>query len=60
MIYLDDLFIMGQDKELTRYQSWAAIDLLMALGILINFKKSVVEPCQEFEYLGFLINSVRK
>ena len=60
VIYLDDLFIMGQDQEETRWQTWAAIDLLEALGFLVNFKKSVVGPAQVIEYLGFLIDSTRK
>ena len=34
--------------------------MLEALGFLVNFKKSVVRPSQEIEYLGFLINSVQK
>ena len=44
----------------TLLQTWAAIDLLEALGFLVSFKKSVVKPSQAMEYLGFLINSIWK
>ena len=47
VIYLDDILIMNQDKELARQQTWAAIDLLESLGFLVNYNKSVLDPVQE-------------
>ena len=67
MIYPDNLFIMGQDGgggggggRGTLRQTWAAINLLEALGFLVSFKKSVVKPSQVIKYLRFLIDSIRK
>ena len=33
--------------------------LLSKLGFVIHQKKSVFNPCQEIEYLGFAINSIK-
>ena len=42
VIYLDDLLIMNQDKGLAHQQTWAAIDLLEALGFEV---KSYISVC---------------
>ena len=57
VIYLDDILIMNEDKELARQMTWAAIDLLESLGFLVNHQKSVLEPTQELTFLGFVLDS---
>ena len=54
MIYLDDILIMHQNKDVL------VIDLLESLGFLVNFKKSAIHPCQEITFLGFVLDSMQK
>ena len=37
-----------------------ALDILEALGFLVNYHKLQLTPVQEVEYLGFLISSMHK
>ena len=63
VIYLEDILIMNQDKELACQQTWAAIDLLESLGFLVNYyNKSILDPVQEIVFLGFVLiqNSIAK
>ena len=60
VIYLDDILIMNQDKEMARQQTWTAIDLLESLGFLVNYEKFVLDLVQEIVFLGFLSNSMAK
>ena len=60
VIYLDDLLVMHQDKEELKDQSALAVNLLEALGFLVNYPKSQLEPSQTTVYLGFVIDSVKK
>ena len=59
VIYLDDILIMNQDKELTHQQTWAVMDLLKSLSFLFNYK-SVLDPVQEIVFLEFVPNSIAK
>lgn len=56
--YLDDCLIIGSSREECKAQVDLVTTLLQSLGFLINFKKSVLIPCQEIEFLGVIINSV--
>ena len=51
-VYLDDFLIRGPSEEKCK----EALSLLMMwlerLGLKINMEKSVLDPCQEMEYLG--------
>lgn len=60
VIYLDDLLLMNRNQEVLKGQTLSALDLLEALGFLVNYPKSQLTPVQEVEYLGFLINSMRR
>ena len=60
VIYLDDILIMSQVKDLTHQHTWATVDLLESLGFLVNYQKSVLKPAQEISFLGFVLNSKRK
>ena len=57
VFYLDDVLIMNQEENMALQQTWAVVDLLEALGFLVNFNKSVLTPSQEITFLGFNIDS---
>ena len=57
-IYLDDLILLHSDPKVLKRQLEIAAELLQCLGFTINWEKSVTDPRQVMEYLGFLINSV--
>ena len=54
------------DDFITIYCSYSAyskniikiIKLLSSLGLIVHPSKSILFPCQEIEYLGFIINSI--
>ena len=58
LVYLDDILIMAPTKEQCLEQAQLIIGLLEKLGYVINREKSVLEPTQRLEYLGFVINTV--
>ena len=60
VIYLDDILLMEQSREVLRQHTALAISLLESLGFLINYPKSHLEPSQLLEYLGFLVDMVKK
>ena len=57
-VYLDDFLIMAHTREQCLEQAQLIIGLLEKLGYLITREKSVLEPTQRLEYLGFLIDTV--
>ena len=50
IMYLDDMLLMERAVKEAK-QSLATVT---ALGFIINWKKSIVQPTQEIEFLGFL------
>ena len=58
IVYLDDILIMGSSEEEILMARDTVIYLLEALGFVINWAKSVLEPAREMEFLGILVNSV--
>ena len=58
LVYLDDFLIMAPTREQSLEQAQLIVGLLEKLGYLINREKSVLEPTQRLEYLGFLIDTV--
>lgn len=59
VIYLDDILIMAQSKDLLRSHMRVLAHELECLGFKLNQNKCVWTPTQTIEYLGFLINSVK-
>ena len=59
VLYLDDMLILAQTREMTRECLATALELLLSLGFIINLKKSVLNPTQKIEFLGFQIDSQR-
>jgi hypothetical protein len=58
VIYIDDLLIMGATREKCRLHAIATAAWLQHLGLTVNWKKSILTPCQEIEFLGLVLNSV--
>ena len=59
ILYLDDLLIMGNGIEQTRRWLATSLEVLTALGFIVNLKKSVTTPTQTMEFLGFVLNSTQ-
>ena len=57
IIYLDDMLLIRRTAENVQVYRHTVILLLQKLGFLINLKKSVMNPSQEMEFLGMVINS---
>ncbi len=55
--YLDDTLIRAHDKASGYVDTQDFGSLLQLAGFLLHKRKSVQEPVQEIEYLGFIINS---
>jgi hypothetical protein len=56
--YIDDTILCAETASQLRSDLRLAAELFQDLGFMISWKKSVLEPTQEIEFLGFLINSV--
>ena len=58
IFYLDDILLIGHSLEEIVMSRDTVMFLLQHLGFIINWKKSVLAPVQEIEFLGLTINSV--
>ena len=47
----------GESYDLALQHAASTLNLLEGLGFIVNYQKSQLKPCQELEFLGFLINS---
>ena len=56
--YLDDSFLEGDTTEACSYNVQDTLTLLGDLGFCPNLDKSVLQPTQVLEYLGFILNSL--
>ena len=56
-IKLDDLLVWGQSYSDCLKNVQRAIQLLSYFSFKINFRKSVLSPCQKIEYLGTVLDS---
>jgi len=54
--YLDDIKIWGKNKEEVKHIVGELIRVLEKNNIIINYKKSELEPIEEMEFLGYLWN----
>ena len=57
MGYIDDTFIVHSDKDTCSKHIDMTVSLLERLGFTVNKLKSVLEPVQVIEHLGFIIDS---
>ena len=58
-MYLDDLLIFGRTKSDCLQKAKKVITLLQELGFTINIKKSILEPTQQIEFLGLILDSIQ-
>ncbi|VDI60040.1 Hypothetical predicted protein [Mytilus galloprovincialis] len=52
VVYLDDWFLLNQEKSQIILDRELVLNLLVELGFIINFKKSTLDPSQQITYLG--------
>lgn len=57
VIYLDDIWLLGRDKNDCADNVLQTRELLESLGFIINQEKSQLIPMRECKYLGFILNS---
>ena len=57
IIYLDDILIAASDCNTIRLHIQWTTSLLIALGFIINWEKSVLNPAVEMTFLGIQINT---
>ena len=55
-VYLDDFLIISDDYERTAQHTSLLLSLLLSLGLEINWDKSITNPAQTIQYLGFTLN----
>ena len=58
IIYMDDMLIMACSLEEISWARDTTLHLLEALGFVINYKKSILTPCQSIEFLGMIVDSI--
>ena len=56
--YIDDNLILAPTEEEASCLAEMAVSLFEALGFVVNRPKSILQPCQELQFLGFNVNSV--
>lgn len=55
--FIDDCYLQGSTFTECCANVQATLDLFQSLGLVIHQDKSVLTPCKEIKYLGFVINS---
>ena len=55
-VYLDDILIVGASVEEVNSHLEVVVKTLIQGGFKINVKKSTLEPTQEIQHLGFLLD----
>lgn len=58
IIYLNDIQLMAQSKELLQSHISLTVNLLLELGFLLNKDKSILLPTTALDFLGCLVDSV--
>ena len=57
-MYLDDMMFMYTNKHQLEAMAPLICKIFKALGLMVNTKKSLLNPTQVVEFLGFQINSL--
>ena len=58
VVYVDDSYLQGDDYNECKQNLLDTIMLLQDLGFTIHSEKSILDPCQEMVFLGFIVNSI--
>ena len=56
--YINDNLLMASSKQEALLMGQLAVTLLERLGFTINYQKSILEPTQSTQFLGFSLNTV--
>lgn len=57
IVYLDNILIMAESKQLANQHAQLVLGALENLGFVVNYEKSVMIPSPQMEFLGFLVDS---
>jgi len=57
IVYLDDILIMAESKQLANRHAQLVFSTLENLGFVVNYEKSVMIPSPVMEFLCFLVDS---
>ena len=57
LMYIDDMLILGETSEGLSHNFQLCQSLMTSLGFVMNSEKSIADPTQEIEFLGFVMNS---
>ena len=60
IVYIDDILLLAESKELARDHVIGLAYLLENLGFVVSKSKCVLEPTQTIEFLGFTVCSVQQ
>ena len=60
IVYIDNILILAESKEMARDRAIVLIYLLENLGFAVSRAKCQLEPTQTIEFLGFLVDSLRQ
>lgn len=58
ILYLDDWLVLNQSREKLLEQMDVILETLKMLGFVVNLQKSLLNPCQTFQFLGVVFNTV--
>jgi hypothetical protein len=58
IVYIDDILILAESKELARDHAIGLVYLLENLGFAVSKAKCQLEPTQTIEFLGFTVSSL--
>ena len=59
VMYSDDILIFGRTKTDCLQKANKVMTVLQELGFTINIKKSILEPTQQIEFLGLILDSIQ-
>ena len=57
IVYIDNMLILAKTRQETSQHLEVLLFLLEALGFIVNWGKSYLDPAQELEFLGLLVDS---
>ena len=57
IIYIDDAYLQGDSYDACYNNVYKTVSLFQKLGFTINLRKSVLNPTQKVEFLGFILDS---
>ena len=59
IIYIDDILLLATSREKALDHGSGLVYLLQCLGFTINSEKTILEPTQSLEFLGFTVNTLK-